>query len=201
MLATFDRFVIRSTRACRPSCDEINVPLARDVSLLMTQNFGISQERVSDAWLSADATPTEVRNWLANVARVARQGPLVTGDDVNRPPAFATALAAAVFGESKPGTLLNNADADYLLAVKDVADVPIENRSDLAMLCATAIYLLIRMPRFDRAHLCRGRECCTRYHAFSKGEIYCSFRKQTRVPAAMDNWSCARPRERTSRSG
>ena len=132
--ATFERFVIKSTRLLAELRDEINVPIARDIGLLMTQNFGIPQERVSDSWLSADATLTEVRNWLANVGRVAHQGPLVTADDVNRPGAFATALAAAVFGESKPGTLLNNADADYLLAVKDVADVPIENRSDLAML-------------------------------------------------------------------
>jgi stage II sporulation protein D len=132
--ATFERFVIKSTRLLAELREEINVPIARDIGLLMTQNFGIPQERVSDSWLSADATLTEVRNWLANVGRVAHQGPLVTADDVNRPGAFATALAAAVFGESKPGTLLNNADADYLLAVKDVADVPIQNRSDLAML-------------------------------------------------------------------
>jgi stage II sporulation protein D len=53
---------------------------------------------------------------------------------VNRPPAFATALALAVFGESRAGTLLNDADADYLLAVKDARDVPAVNRADLAML-------------------------------------------------------------------
>src|SRR6185503_1008840 len=45
-----------------------------------------------------------------------------------------TALALSVFGESRAGTLLNNADADYLLAVKDAAEVPPENRADLAML-------------------------------------------------------------------
>ena len=131
---TFDRFVIKTTRAIAELREEVNVPLARDVSLLLTQNFGISHERVSDAWLLGDATLSEVRNWLANVARIARQTPPITGDDVNRPPAFATALAAAVFGESKPGTLLNDADADYLLAVKDAGDVPIQHRADLAML-------------------------------------------------------------------
>jgi stage II sporulation protein D len=132
--ATFDRFVIKTTRALAEFHDEVNVPLARDISLLQTQNFGISQERVSDAWLSADVTLSEVRIWLAHVARVARQGPPVTGDDVNRPPAFATALTAAVFGESRAGTLLNNADAEYLLAVKDAPDVPVQNRADLALL-------------------------------------------------------------------
>jgi stage II sporulation protein D len=132
--ATFDRFVIKTTRALAELHDEVNVPLARDISLLLTQNFGISQERISDAWLSADVTLSEVRIWLAHVARVARQGPPVTGDDVNRPPAFATALTAAVFGESRAGTLLNNADAEYLLAVKDAPDVPVQNRADLALL-------------------------------------------------------------------
>lgn len=132
--ATFDRFVIKTSREPAELRDDSNVVLARDVSLLFTQNFGTLHERVSDAWLSGDATVSEVRNWIANVARVARQASPVLGDDVNRPPAFATALSAAVFGESRAGTLLNNADADYLLAVKDAQDVPAQNRADLAML-------------------------------------------------------------------
>ena len=132
--ATFDRFVIKTSRQPADLSDDSNVVLARDVSLLLTQNFGTLHERLSDSWLSGDATVSEVRNWLANAARVARQASPVTGDNVNLPPAFATALSAAVFGESRPGTLLNNADADYLLAVKDVSDVPIDNRADLAML-------------------------------------------------------------------
>jgi stage II sporulation protein D len=131
---TFDRFVIKTTRAIAELRDEVNVPLARDVSLLLTQNFGIAPDRVSDNWLAGDATLSEVRMWLGHVARVARQAAPLTADDVNRPGAFATALAAAVFGEDKPGTLLNNVDADYLLAVKDAGDVPVQNRSDLAML-------------------------------------------------------------------
>jgi stage II sporulation protein D len=131
---TFDRFVIRTSRAPAELQDDANVVLARDVSLLLTQNFGTLRERVSDSWLSADATVAEVRNWLANVARLARQAPPASGDDVNRPPAFASALALAVFGESRAGALLNDADADYLLAVKDAQDVPAPNRADLAML-------------------------------------------------------------------
>jgi len=132
--ASFDRFVIKTSREPADLQDDANVQLARDVSLLFTQNFGTLHERVSDAWLSAPATPAEVRNWIANVARIARQATPPTTDDVNRPPAFATALALAVFGESRTGLLLNNADADYLLAVKDVQEVPVENRADLAML-------------------------------------------------------------------
>ncbi|HEU0251505.1 MAG TPA: hypothetical protein VFR12_00650, partial [Pyrinomonadaceae bacterium] len=132
--ASFDRFVIKTTREPAELRDEGNVPLARDVGLLLTQNFGTLHERVSDSWLSGDATPSEVRNWLANVARVARQMSPVTSDDVNRPAAFATALSLAVFGESRASTLLNNSDADYLLAVKDAQDVPAQQRADLALM-------------------------------------------------------------------
>jgi stage II sporulation protein D len=132
--ATFDRFVIRTSRLPADLTDDANVLLPRDVSLLLAQNFGMLPARVFDAWLSADATVSEVQNWLANVARVARQTMPVVAADVNRPPAFATALSAAVFGESRAGTLLNDADADYLLAVKDAKDVPAANRADLAML-------------------------------------------------------------------
>lgn len=131
---TFERFVIKTSREPAELRDDSNVLLARDVSVLLTLNFGTLNERVSDAWLSSDASSSEVRNWIANVARVARQATPVTADDVNRPGAFATALSAAVFGESRAGTLLNDADADYLLAVKDAAEVPAQNRADLAML-------------------------------------------------------------------
>ena len=132
--AAFDRFVIRTTRTPADLHDDEHVAIVRDISLLLTQNFGTLQERVSDSWLAAEASASEVRNWIANVARVAKQTMPAIGDDVNRPPAFATALVAAVFGADGPATLLNTADADYLLAVRDVQDVPAANRADLAML-------------------------------------------------------------------
>jgi len=132
--AAFDRFVIRTTRTPADLRDDEHVALVRDISLLLTQNFGTLQDRVSDSWLAAEASASEVRNWIANVARVAKQTMPATGDDVNRPPAFATALVAAVFGADGPATLLNTADADYLLAVRDSQDVPALNRADLAML-------------------------------------------------------------------
>lgn len=132
--AAFDRFVIRTTRTPADLRDDEHVAVVRDISLLLTQNFGTLQERVSDSWLAAEASLAEVRNWIANVARVAKQTTPITGDDVNRPPAFATALVAAVFGADGPATLLNTADADYLLAVRDAQDVPPPNRADLAML-------------------------------------------------------------------
>jgi stage II sporulation protein D len=132
--AAFERFVIRTTRTPAELHDDEHVVVVRDISLLLTQNFGTLQERVSDSWLAGEASVSEVRNWIANVARVAKQTTPATGDDVNRPPGFASALVAAVFGGDGPATLLNTADADYLLAVRDAQDVPVANRADLAML-------------------------------------------------------------------
>lgn len=132
--AAFDRFVIHTTRQIAELRDDEHVALVRDISLLVTQNVGMLPERITDAWLGTDASVAEARNWIANVARIAKQTTPPTDDDVNRPPAFATALSLAAFGESSPATLLNNADADYLLAVRDAAEVPPQNRADLAML-------------------------------------------------------------------
>lgn len=125
-------FTIKSSRDPAELRDAFNVPVARDVALLAVQNFNSLPTRVSDSWLGAEASVPEVRNWLANTARVAHQiAPAVT-DDVNRSAPFATALIASVFGEGRATTLLNNADVEYLLAVKDAGAVPEKNRADLA---------------------------------------------------------------------
>lgn len=133
-IAAWERFVVKTTRDPAELRDDSNVTLVRDVALLLTQNFGSLPARVTDAWLTDDASPAEIRVWLTHAARLARQPAPLTGDDVNRPPAFATALASAVLGESRTSTLLNNADADYLLGVRDAQAVPAEHRADLAML-------------------------------------------------------------------
>jgi stage II sporulation protein D len=127
-------FTIRTTRDPAELKEDQNVPMARDVALLTIQNFGSLRAKVSDSWLKDEAEVFEVRSWLASVARLSHQvAPTVT-EEVNRPPAFATALSAAVFGESRGGTLLNNADVDYYLAVRDAADIPVANRADVAIL-------------------------------------------------------------------
>ena len=132
--AAFDNFTIRTNREPADLHDESNLAVARDVALLITQNVNSLQSRVSDSWLSTEVSVTEVRNWLANAARIARQTNPITGDDVNRPPAFATALSSAVLGDSRSSTLLDDADANYLLAVSDSQEIPTQNRADLAML-------------------------------------------------------------------
>jgi stage II sporulation protein D len=133
-LAAFERYIVKTTRDPAELRDDSNVTHVRDVALLMTQNFGSLPSRVTDSWLATEASTVEVRNWLTHAARIARQVAPQTGEDVNRPPAFATGLAVAVLGESRTSTLLNSADADYLLGIRDAQSVPQENRADLAML-------------------------------------------------------------------
>lgn len=133
-LAAFERYIVKTTRDLAELRDDGNVTLLRYVALLLTQNFGSLPARITDAWLTAEASTAEVRNWLTHAARIARQPAPQTGEDVNRPPAFATGLAAAVLGESRTSTLLNNADADYVLGIRDAQSVPRENRADLALL-------------------------------------------------------------------
>ncbi|MDQ5847018.1 MAG: SpoIID/LytB domain-containing protein [Acidobacteriota bacterium] len=126
-------FVIKTTREPAELKEE-HLPLARDVALLSIQNFGFLRPKVGDSWLDDDSEVDEVRSWLATVARLAKQiAPVVTAD-VHHPPAFATALSTAVFGESRGSTLLNNADIDYFLAVRDANEIPQANRADVAML-------------------------------------------------------------------
>jgi stage II sporulation protein D len=132
--AALERYIVKTTRDVAGLRDDSNVTLVRDVALLMTQHFGSLPSRVTDTWLAGEASTVEVRNWLTHAARIARQPAPQTGEDVNRPPAFATGLAVAVLGESRTSTLLNNADADYLLGIRDAQSVPQENRADLALL-------------------------------------------------------------------
>lgn len=127
-------FIVRTTREPAELKEEQNIALARAVALLSLQNFGSLRLKVSDSWASDEAAVSEVRSWLAAVARLTHQVAPVVTEEVNRPPAFATALSTAVFGESRASTLLNDADVDYLLAIRDAGEVPSANRADVALL-------------------------------------------------------------------
>ncbi|HEV7859727.1 MAG TPA: SpoIID/LytB domain-containing protein [Pyrinomonadaceae bacterium] len=132
--AAFVPFIIKTSREPALIQEEQNVSLARDAALLSMQDFKLVQPRLSDAWLDAPATVAEVRGWLAAVARLSRQPAPDMSDDMTRTPAFISALARAVYGESRADTLLDNADVEYLLAFRDAADIPARNRADVALL-------------------------------------------------------------------
>ncbi|MCU1266758.1 MAG: SpoIID/LytB domain protein [Acidobacteria bacterium] len=127
-------FTIKSAREPADIREEQHVPLARAAALLSIHKLGSIAVRVSDSWLSSPASHLEVRSWLGSVAALAHQSLPTFGDDVNLPGAFATALSLAAFGESRADTLLNNADVEYFLAIRDANEVPAPNRADVALL-------------------------------------------------------------------
>lgn len=127
-------FTIKTSREAAELREEKNLPLAREVALLAVLNLSPLPARVSDSWLQAPASASETQNWLIAVARLAQQTAPVMTANVNHAPAFATALSQAVFGESRADTLLNNADVEYFLAIRDAAEVPAPNRPDVALL-------------------------------------------------------------------
>jgi stage II sporulation protein D len=151
-------FVVKTSREPAELKTQQNVALARDVALLAIQNFTSLRARVSDSWLDAEAPVSEVRSWLASVARLAHQTAPTVTEEVNRPPAFATALSTAVYGESRASTLLNNIDVEYFLAVRDANEIPQANRADVAMLLRDGYFSVLPDATLrPREPLSRGR--------------------------------------------
>jgi stage II sporulation protein D len=132
--AAFAPFTIKSSRDLFDIKDEKDLALARDAALLSINGFAMPADKVSSSWLSSHVSESEVREWLVVSARLARNASFKAPDDPIRPPAFSTALVAAVYGDGRADTLLNSADADYLLGFRDGEQIPAPNRADVAML-------------------------------------------------------------------
>ncbi len=180
-------FTIKTSRDPAELKEEQNLPLARDVALLTLHNFTYLRPKVSDSWLEDHSEVDEVRSWLASVARLARQvAPTVT-EDVHRPPAFATALSLATFGESRGSTLLNNADVDYLLAVRDAGDVPAANRADVAYLLREGLLSVLPDATLrPREPLSRGRALHSIARLLESRNLF-QIQKGTARPTSEDN--------------
>lgn len=137
-MAALTPFTIKTARV--PDLrDDGNVAFARDVSLLAVNRFPLLPSHITDTWLSSAANVGEVRNWLIVVAQLSKQALPTLADDVNLPGGFSSALAFAVFGESRASTLFNDADVAYLLAVRDADRIPAANRADVALLLRDGI--------------------------------------------------------------
>jgi stage II sporulation protein D len=73
---------------------------------------------------------------------MARQSLPAVGDDAINPGGFATALAAAFYGERRADTLMNNADVEYVLSFRDASEIPASNLADVAMLLRDGVLTL-----------------------------------------------------------
>jgi stage II sporulation protein D len=132
--APFAPFMVKSSRDLFEIKDERDLTFARDAALLAINGFAVPADKVSSSWLSSHLSGSEAREWLAVAARLARNPSFRAPEDAAKPPAFSTALIAATYGEARADTLLNSADADYLLGFHDGDQVPAANRADVAML-------------------------------------------------------------------
>ncbi|MGZ8843068.1 MAG: SpoIID/LytB domain-containing protein [Pyrinomonadaceae bacterium] len=132
--SAFAPFTIKSSRDLMEIKDERDLIYARDAAVLAVNGFRLPDDKISSSWLSAHVSEGEIREWLAVVSRFARTTSVATPDQVTKPPVFSTALVAALYGDKRADTLLNSADADYLLSFRDGQDVPEANRADVAML-------------------------------------------------------------------
>jgi stage II sporulation protein D len=132
--AAFAPFMIKSSRELFEIKDEKDLVFARDAAVLAISGFAVPADKVSSSWLSSHVSGSEIREWLNVVARLARNTSFKAPDDAIRPPAFSTALLAAVYNDRRADTLLNSADADYLLGFHDGDQIPAINRPDVAML-------------------------------------------------------------------
>lgn len=132
--AHFAPFLVKTSREPADIREEANAQLARDAATLAIHDFENLSRRMTDAWLSTPVALAEVRNWLTTTARLARSSVPLVADDATRPPGFATALSAAVQGEAHADTLLDDADVEYLLSIRDAAEIPQKNRADVALL-------------------------------------------------------------------
>lgn len=132
--AAFAPFTVRSSRELMEIKDERDLVYARDAALLAVNGFRLPDDKISSSWLSSHLSESEARDWLSVVAALAHNPAINVPDDAAKPPQFSTALVAALFGDSRADTLLNSADADYLLSFRDGQDVPTANRADVAML-------------------------------------------------------------------
>jgi stage II sporulation protein D len=122
---------VRTTRELPTIKSAEHATSARDTALLSTHGFNITA-RVGDEWLATSITIEELRDLLGRVAALAHQPAPLVSTETPRPGGFATALAAALDGESRGATLLNSADVAYLLAFRDADEVSQQNRADVA---------------------------------------------------------------------
>ena len=180
------QFDIKTSRDI-PDVREKNVSVARAVALLTLNNFPLTRTKVSDEWLDDEATVNEVRGWLARVSQITRQTAPAVTEEVNHPGQFATALTSAMFGDSSSEMLLNSADVEYFLAIRDANEIPTANRSDVAALVRDGhLSVFPDATLRPRAPLSRGRALQTIARMLESKNLL-QLQKGTARPAVQGN--------------
>ncbi len=129
--ASFAPFTLQTTREPTTLRSSEHLQSARAAALLAVNGLHLNA-RITDEWLDANISTDEARLLVETAARRARHTSPVLTNDSTRPPAFASALALALDGESRADVLLDSADVAYLLAFRDADEIPAPNRADVA---------------------------------------------------------------------
>ena len=170
--AAFASFTIQTTREPFNTHTAEHVLSTREVALLAVHGFRPSA-RLTDEWLDANITNEEARALIELVARFTHHTPPVATNDTTRPPAFASALALALDGESRADVLLDSADVTYLLAFRDADEIPAPNRADVAMLLRDGhLTLLPDATLHPRQPLTRARALHAVAHALEARGLF-----------------------------
>src|SRR5256714_2037065 len=167
----FAPFNVRTTRELPSIKSAEHATSARDAALLSAHGFAIPA-RVGDEWLAAFVTAEELRELFGRVSALARQPAPLVNADAARPGGFATALAAALDGESRGAALLNSADVEYFLSFRDADEVAQQNRADVAaMLREGHLALFPDGTLRPRQGLSRARALHSIAHALEAREL------------------------------
>ena len=181
--AAFAPFTLQTEREPASLRSAEHVMSARELALLSVHGFR-AVARLTDEWLDANVTPDETRALLELVARLARRPAPVAANDTTRPPAFASALALALDGESRADVLLDTADVTYLLAFRDADEIPAPNRADVALLLRDGhLALLPDATLRPRQPLSRARALHVVAHALEARGLF-ALQKTTARPSA-----------------
>jgi stage II sporulation protein D len=158
MKAPFAPFTIKSSRDLFEIKDERDLVYARDAALLIVNGLSGEADHISSSWLAAHVTELETRDWLSLAARLSRNSTFKAPEEATRLGAFSTALVEAIYAEKRADILLNSADIDYLLSLRDADEIPNENRPDVAMLVRDgAVSLFADATLRPKEPLTRGR--------------------------------------------
>ncbi len=181
--ASFAPFTLQTTREPATLRSAEHLQSAREAALLAVNGLRLNA-RVTDEWLAANVSMDEARTLLEVVARLAHHTSPVITNDSTRPPAFASALALALDGESRADVLLDSADVAYLLAFRDADEIPAPNRADVAgMLRDGHLTLLPDVTLRPRQPLTRARALHAVAHALEARGLF-SLQKTTARPSA-----------------
>lgn len=130
----FEAFTIKSNRELPKVANERDGDVVKAAALLSINGFVIQTSRVSDEWLNAPPSETEMRSWYNQIAlRVGRSMPNYSNDLI-KTQNFASALARLLYSERESETLMSDSDVSYILSFFDAVEIDRNKRSDIAIL-------------------------------------------------------------------